>query len=58
MATLKQQIDERFLAKLADSDHVDAEMIGHLRRLLAGSKKLKVDDVLRVFAPPAGGDTK
>jgi len=41
MATLQQQIAEKFLAKLAQSKAVDAEKLDQLRSLLAdNSKKL------------------
>lgn len=56
MATLQQQIAEKFLAKLAASKEVDAKRIDQLRILLADSRKLKTDDLLKVFSQPAGGD--
>lgn len=56
MATLQQQIAEKFLAKLAESKDVDAERIDQLRKLLADSKKLKADDLVKLFSLPAGGD--
>ena len=58
MATLQQQIAEKFLAKLAESKDVEAERIDQLRILLADSKKLKADDLVKVFSQPAGGDLK
>ena len=58
MATLQQQIAEKFLAKLAESKDVDAEKIDQLRKLLADSKKLKVDEFVKIFSLPAGGDLK
>ena len=58
MATLQQQIAEKFLAKLAESKDVDAEKIDQLRILLADSKKLKADDFVRIFSLPAGGELK
>jgi hypothetical protein len=59
MATLQQQIADKFLAKLAQSMEVDAEKIDQLRSLLAGSgKKLKADDFVKIFSAPAGGDLK
>jgi hypothetical protein len=38
MATLQQQIAEKFLAKLSESKELDAERIDELRNLLADSK--------------------
>jgi hypothetical protein len=58
MATLQQQIAEKFLAKLAESKDVEAQIIDQLRILLADSKKLRADDLVKVFSQPAGGDLK
>jgi hypothetical protein len=58
MATLQQQIAEKFLAKLAESEDVDAEKIDQLRSLLADSKRLKADEFVKIFLLPAGGDLK
>jgi predicted transcriptional regulator len=56
MATLQQQIAEKFLAKLAEAKEVDAAKIEQLRALLAEGKKPKADDFVRIFSLPAGGD--
>jgi hypothetical protein len=58
MATLQQQIIERFLAKLSESNDVDAEKINLLRSLFVGGKKPKADDFVKIFSLPAGGDLK
>ena len=58
MPTLQQQITNKFLAKLAESQDVDAEIIDRLRSLLARSKKLKADDFVKIFSISAGGDLK
>ncbi len=58
MATLQQQIAEKFLAKLAESKDADAKKIEQLRKLLADSKKVKADDFVKIFALPADGDVK
>ena len=58
MATLQQQIAEKFLAKLAESKQVDAEKIEQLGQLLADGKKVKADDFVKIFSLPAGGDVK
>lgn len=58
MATLQQQIAEKFLAKLAESKGVDAAKIELLRSVLADSKKLKADEFVKIFSLPAGGDLK
>jgi hypothetical protein len=58
MATLQQQIAEKFLAKLSESKELDAERIDELRSLLADSKKLKADEFVKIFSRPVGGDIK
>jgi hypothetical protein len=58
MATLQKTIADKFLAKLAESKDVDAESIDQLRSLLADGKKLKADDLVKVFSAPAGGQIK
>jgi hypothetical protein len=59
MATLHQKIAERFLAKLAASDDFDAEKIDQLRKLLVvADKKIKSEDLVKVFSTPSGGDIK
>ncbi len=58
MATLQQKIAEKFLAKVAESKDVGPEKVTQLRDLLAAGKKLKADDLVKVFSLPAGGDLK
>ena len=58
MATLQQQIAEKFLAKLTKSKKVDADKIDQLRTVLADSKKLKADEFVKIFSLPAGGNLK
>jgi hypothetical protein len=56
MATVQQQIAEKFLAKLSESPDVDSEKIDRLRPMLADGKKVKADDLVKVFSLPASGD--
>jgi hypothetical protein len=58
MATLQQQIVEKFLTKLTESKDFDAAKIDQLRNLLAESKKPKAEDFVKIFTLPAGGDLK
>ena len=58
MGTLQQQIAAKFLTRLAESKCVDADRIEQLRRLLANNKKLKADDLVRLFSSSAAGDVK
>ena len=56
MATLQQQITEKFLIKLAESKKLDAEKIEQLRKLIKENKKVKASDFVKIFSFPAGGD--
>lgn len=58
MATLQQQIVEKFLVRLSESKTVDAKKIEQLRALLADSKKPKAEDFLKIFSLPDNGDLK
>lgn len=58
MAKLQQQIAEKFLAKLVESNNLDAEKIDQLRKLLIDDKKLKADELVKIFSLPGGGDLK
>lgn len=49
MATLQEQIAEKFLQKLASAGDVDADKIARLRELLARKKKIKPDDCFGLF---------
>ena len=48
MATLQQQIAEKFLAKLAESKAVDDEKIKQLRKLARGRQELKADEFVKI----------
>lgn len=58
MATLQQQIAEKFLTKLAQSSEVDGEKIEQIRIILQDGKKVKADDLVKIFSLPVGGDLK
>lgn len=58
VATLQEQIAAKFLTKLAESKHLDAEKIEQLRKLFTDGKKVKADDFVRIFSLPAGGDVR
>jgi hypothetical protein len=57
MPTLHQQIVEQFLGRLASFKEFNAEKIAKLRALLADSKKLKAEELVKVFVE-SGGDIK
>jgi hypothetical protein len=58
MAKLQDEIAAAFLEKLKVSEDVTPEMLAALRELLSATKKLKADDLVKVFSPPAGGVVK
>ena len=58
MAKLQDEIASKFLEKLSESQDVTPEMIESLRALLSAKKKLKADDLVEMFSPPAGGHVK
>lgn len=58
MTTLQLKIAETFLAKLAEAKEIDAAKLAQIKALLAADKKPKVDDFVKVFSLPAGGDVK
>lgn len=58
MANLQSEIADTFLEKLKESPDVTSEMVAALRELFSATKKLKADDLVKVFSPAAGGDVK
>jgi hypothetical protein len=58
MATLQNQIADRFLEKLKHRQEVDAAQLDELKNLLSEGKKIKAEDLVRIFSAPAGGDIK
>jgi hypothetical protein len=58
MATLQQQIAEKFLDQLKESKEISAEKREKLRLALAADKKQKADDYVKIFSDPDHGDVK
>lgn len=58
MPTLQQQIAAKFIASLSAAKALDDEKINQLRVLLGSGKKLKTDELVKLFAEPSGGDVK
>lgn len=58
MASLQQQIAEKFLAALVEREEIDPAQIAELRQLLGRGKKPKADDFTQVFTTPRGGVVK
>lgn len=58
MPKLDQQIAAKFLASLAAAKALEDEKIDQLRALLGSGKKLKPDELVKLFAEPSAGDVK
>jgi hypothetical protein len=58
MPTLYQQIGDKFLAELQKSKDVSEKKLKGLRELLADGKKLKVDDLVKVFTSAEDDEVK
>ena len=58
MATLQQTIAKKFLDNLSGSDAVNASRIEQLRKLLADGKKVKPEDLVKIFTASEDGDVK
>jgi hypothetical protein len=54
MATLQQIIAEKFIAELAEKGTVDSAKIEALRVLLKSDKKIKPDELVKVFTTDGG----
>jgi hypothetical protein len=52
MATLRQTLAEKFLAKLLEDKAIDAEKVEQLRAILASGKKPKAEEFVKVFICP------
>jgi sulfate adenylyltransferase subunit 1 (EFTu-like GTPase family) len=55
MATIQNQIAEKFLAKLHESGEVDEGKVELLRKLLLQDKKIKAEDLVKIFSHPSEG---
>ena len=58
MPTLQKQIADRFLEELKHAEGVDPAQLDELKTLFSSNKKIKVEDLIRIFRLPAGGDLK
>ncbi|EIG61254.1 hypothetical protein [Bradyrhizobium sp. WSM1253] len=56
MPTLQALIASKYIAKLRQSKDVDAGKIAQLEALFASGKKIKVDELVKLFSAPAGSD--
>ena len=58
MATLQRQVLEILFLRLSQSKEIDAEKVAKLKAMLTSDKKPKVDDLVKIFSTPPGGDVK
>jgi hypothetical protein len=58
MTTLYQQIGEKFLAELEKSKDVSSQRLEALRPLFAEGKKLKPDDLVKIFTSAEEDEVK
>ncbi len=58
MTTLYQQIGEKFLAELANSKDVSPQKLEALKPLFADGKKLKPDDLVKIFTSAEEDEVK
>lgn len=56
MPTLQAIIASKYFERLGQSKEVDARKIAQLEELFASGRKIKVDELVKVFAAPAGSD--
>ena len=50
MKTLYQQIAEKFLSRLAEAKEIDEKKIDQLRVLFINGKRLKAEELVKVFS--------
>jgi hypothetical protein len=58
MTTLYQQIGEKFLAELEKSKDVSAKKLDELKPLFAAGKKIKVEDLVKIFTSAEDDEVK
>lgn len=58
MTKLQDEIASTFLEKFREVQGATPEMIDGLRVLLSDKKKVKVDDLVKIFARSPGGEMK
>jgi len=50
MKTLFQQIGEKFLSRLAEAKEIDEKKIAQLRVLFTDGKRLKAEELVKIFS--------
>jgi len=58
MSTLYQQIGDKFLSELGKSKEISPRKVDALRQLLISGSKLKVEDLVIIFASSEDDEVK
>jgi hypothetical protein len=58
MPTLQQHIADKFITSLSVTKGLEDERIERLRALLSSGKKIKPDELVKIFVEPSGEDVK
>ena len=58
MPTLQQLIAEKFLARMKEGQVLNEPALKQLSDLFGDGKKIKADDLVKVFTPPPGGEVQ
>lgn len=58
MPTLQQLIAEKFLRRLKEGQVLDGQALKQLSDLIGAGKKIKADDLVKVFTTPPGGEVQ
>jgi len=58
MPTLQRLIAEKFLARMKEGQLLDEQALKQMSDLFGGGKKIKADDLVKVFTSPPGGEVQ
>lgn len=56
MPTLQRLIAEKFLARMKEGQVLDEQALKQLSDLFGDGKKIRADDLVKVFSQPPGGE--
>lgn len=58
MPTLQRLIAEKFLARMNEGRVLDEQALKQLSELFGDGKKIRADDLVKVFTQPPGGEVQ
>jgi hypothetical protein len=58
MPTLQQLITEKFVSRLKVGKGLEEHALKQLSDLFCAGKKIKADDLVKIFTSPPGGEVK